>query len=82
MLDLESEYRFAITANGFLGGVVFADLESVPDWPDGRFSSFATGWGAGLRIKINKHSATNLSLDYGFGLWGSGGLYVNLGEIF
>jgi hypothetical protein len=82
LLDLESEYRFGITSNGFLGGVVFADVESVPDWPNGRFSSVAPGCGAGLRIKINKHSNTNLSVDYGFGLNGSGGLYVNLGELF
>ena len=48
-------------------------------------STYATllpGYGAGLRFKINKHSRTNICLDYGIGKNGSGGFYVNLGEVF
>jgi hypothetical protein len=31
---------------------------------------------------VNKFSKTNLALDYGFGLEGSRGFAVNLGEVF
>jgi hypothetical protein len=40
------------------------------------------GYGAGLRLKLNKHSGANLAVDYGFGLNGSKGFFVNLGEVF
>ena len=36
----------------------------------------------GIRIKLNKYSRTNIAIDYGFGLGGSQGLFVNLGEVF
>jgi hypothetical protein len=38
--------------------------------------------GIGLRIKVNKKSATNLAIDYGIGINGSRGFFVNLGESF
>ncbi|WP_332369508.1 hypothetical protein [Spirosoma telluris] len=38
--------------------------------------------GGGIRIKMNKISRTNLSVDYGFGMDGSHGLFFNLGEVF
>jgi hypothetical protein len=31
---------------------------------------------------MNKESSTNLSIDYGFGINGSRGFFVNLGEVF
>ena len=40
------------------------------------------GYGAGLRVKFNKHSNTSVALDYGFGQGGSRGLFMNLGEVF
>jgi len=82
MLYLESEYRFGITRNGFLGGVVFANVQSFTEQSTNNFETVAPGWGAGLRIKFNKFSRTNVALDYGFGLNGSGGLFVNVGEVF
>lgn len=82
MAYFESEYRFKILNNGFLGGVVFANVESFSNEGLNKFSTVWPGWGAGLRIKLNKFSDTNLAIDYGFGLQGSGGIYVNLGEVF
>jgi surface antigen Omp85-like protein len=82
MAYLEGEYRFAITNNGLLGGVVFANAESFTEQSTNTFQTVAPGWGAGIRLKLNKFSKTNVALDYGFGLNGSGGLFVNLGEIF
>ena len=82
MLYAESEYRFGITNNGLIGGVVFANAESVTEQVSGRFETVAPGWGAGVRLKLDKFSRTNVALDYGFGLGGSGGLFVNIGEVF
>jgi len=82
MMYLEAEYRFGITHNGLLGGVVFMNAETVSDYPGNRFTTIAPGEGVGLRIKINKHSGTNFCIDYGFGNEGSHGFFFNLGEIF
>ena len=82
LLYLEAEYRFRITRDGFLGGVVFTNAQSVTDWPDNKFRSVYPAVGTGLRFKLNKHSKTNLCVDYGLGLNGSQGLFFNLGEVF
>lgn len=81
-LFAESEYRFGITENGFIGGVVFANMQTMSAQPGQSIQGVLTGYGAGLRIKFNKHSNTNVSLDYGFGQGGSKGLFMNLGEVF
>ena len=82
MLYFESEYRFGITPNGLLGGVVFANAQSFSDPVTGRYTTIAPGYGAGIRIGLNKFSRTNLCVDYGWGIHGSGGFFVNLGEVF
>jgi len=82
MLYLEGEYRFGITHNGLLGGVVFANGESFTEYPSNRFERIAPAAGTGLRIKLNKYSNTNLCIDYGVGVGGSHGFFVNLGELF
>jgi hypothetical protein len=82
MLYLESEYRFGITNNGLLGGVVFANTQSFSDPNTGQYHYLQPGWGGGFRISLNKFSRTNLCVDYGWGLHGSGGFFVNLGEVF
>lgn len=82
MLYLESEYRFGITRNGLIGGVVFVNAESFSEITSGEFQVVEPGAGLGLRVKLNKYSRTNLAVDYGFGVGGSQGFAVNLGEIF
>jgi len=82
VLYLESEYRFGLMRNGLLGGVLFANAQSYTEPTSGRFESISPGWGAGIRIKLNKFSHTNIALDYGFGLHGSKGIFANLGEVF
>ncbi|MFI5150734.1 MAG: hypothetical protein ACHQRM_13445 [Bacteroidia bacterium] len=82
LLYLESEYRFRITPNGLLGGVVFVNVQSVSEWPSNRFDRLLPGMGTGLRIKMNKHSNTNMCIDYGFGIEGSQGIFFGLGEMF
>ncbi|HEY4335810.1 MAG TPA: hypothetical protein VGM89_07935 [Puia sp.] len=82
MLYLESEYRFGLTANGLLGGVVFANAQSFSEMATGQFSYIQPGYGLGLRVSLNKFSRTNLCIDYGWGTHGAGGFFVNLGEVF
>ncbi|HTI12580.1 MAG TPA: hypothetical protein VL832_28600 [Puia sp.] len=82
MLYLESEYRFGITSNGLFGGVIFANAQSFSEPGSGRFQYITPGYGAGLRVSLNKFSRTNLCVDYGWGINGSGGFFVNLGEVF
>jgi len=82
MLYLETEYRFGITSNGLLGGVVFANAQSFTEPSTAQYTYIDPGYGCGIRISLNKFSRTNLCVDYGWGLHGSGGFFVNLGEVF
>ena len=82
MYYLEGEYRFRISSNGLLGGVVFANAEKFSGEISQQFNSIAPGAGVGLRLKLNKFSGANLCVDYGFGENGSRGFFVNLGEVF
>ncbi len=79
---LESEYRFAITRNGLLGGVVFANAQSISDINTNTFKTVLPGYGGGLRFKVNKYSRANFCVDYGIGIQGSRGLFFNLCEVF
>jgi hypothetical protein len=79
---LEGEYRFDILRNGLLGGVVFCNGESVPNYPSNQFQTIHVGKGIGLRIKLNKYSDTNLCIDYGWGDGGSQGFAFNVAEVF
>lgn len=82
LIYTEAEYRFKILRNGLIGGVVFGNAQTVTDWPSNSFNSVAFGAGAGMRLKFNKHSRTNVCIDYAFGQGGSQGVFVNLGEVF
>ena len=82
MYYFESEYRFNISRNQLLGGVVFANVQSYSGDMSSTYTSLLPGYGAGLRMKVNKNSRTNICIDYGIGKDGSGGFYVNLGEVF
>ena len=82
MYYFESEYRFKISRNGLLGAVLFGNLQSFSGELSDQYTHLLPGYGAGLRIKLNKHSGANLCLDYAFGQNGSNGFFVNLGEVF
>jgi outer membrane protein assembly factor BamA len=82
LIYLESEYRFSITKNGLLGGVIFVNAENVSNIIPDNKHPVIPGEGLGLRIKINKDSDTNLGVDWGFGTRGSHGIYFNIGEVF
>lgn len=78
---MESEYRRDITHNGILGFVLFANVNSVTEPVTHQYAYLHPAGGGGLRIKFNKHSNTNVALDYGVSK-GYSGLYLNLGETF
>ncbi len=82
MIDIETELRFVISRNGLVGGVVFANAESFSEPVNNRFEVLSPAVGFGLRIKLNKFSATNVCFDYGIGTRGSHGFAGNLGEVF
>ena len=82
MIDLEAEFRYGITKNGLIGGVVFANAESLSELNSNKFQVISPAIGLGLRLKINKFSNTNVCIDYAIGTNGSRGFYGNLGEVF
>ncbi len=83
LVYLETEYRTLLLSNGLLGGVIFANMQTYSDYPNSNhFGKLLPGGGVGLRLKVNKHSNLNLAIDYGFGIGGSQGLFLNLGEVF
>jgi len=82
MYYAEAEFRSDLTRTGLLGGVLFANLQSFSEWPQNALKYVQPAAGCGLRIKLNKHSGTNLSVDYAFGKGGSKGLFINVGELF
>jgi hypothetical protein len=82
MLYLETEYRFKITNNGLIGGVVFLNGQTFSSSPGSKLEKIQPGYGPGLRIKLSKTSKTNLDIDYGFGRQGSNGLFLTVGEVF
>ncbi|MEO7089181.1 MAG: hypothetical protein ABIZ51_10355 [Bacteroidia bacterium] len=82
MFYLESEIRFNITRNGLLGGVLFANDETVSRYLGNDNDFLNPGEGIGIRLKLNRFSDTNLCVDYGFGTDGSRGFFFNIGEVF
>jgi len=46
------------------------------------FDAFAPGAGIGFRLRMNKHSKTNICFDLGWGNQGSSGFYVGIQEAF
>lgn len=82
MLYFESEFRFSILRSGLLGGVVFANVQSLSEYPSNSFAAFQPGVGIGLRLKLNKKIKTSSAIDYGFGTGGSRGFAFNLNEVY
>lgn len=81
MLYAEAEYRFDLSRNGFWGGVVFGNLQSLTGVEEQEFQQLRPAAGLGLRLKFNKKSDSNITLDFA---WGheSFNWHLNLGEYF
>ncbi len=78
----ESEYRWSLTRDGLLGAVVFLNAITTTEPESGIFARSNLGGGVGLRIKFNKNSNTNLTIDYGWGEAGSKGIFLGMSEVF
>jgi hemolysin activation/secretion protein len=81
-LYLETEYRRAITRDGLWGAVAFVNGTTTTDPASNTFSRADLGFGIGLRIKFNKHTNTNVTVDYGWGRDDSRGLFLGMSEVF
>lgn len=80
LLYLETEYRHTLTKDGLLGFVMFTNINTVSG-----SGTFFKAWhpaaGAGMRIKFNKGSNTNIGIDFAFSK-GYNAVLFNLGEAF
>ncbi|MBK5285510.1 MAG: hypothetical protein JJE25_08895 [Bacteroidia bacterium] len=81
LLAFESEYRFAISRKGLIGGVVFANVQTVAQGLHDRIDNLWPAAGLGVRIKLDKQSGTNLCIDFGIGK-DSGSFFLSAGEVF
>jgi hypothetical protein len=87
----EAEWRFRLTSNGLLGGVVFANVETFSRPPvsiagytdagESLFSYLRPSGGVGLRIMMNRQSRTNITLDVTVAEH-TVGVYLGAGEAF
>ena len=87
----EVEYRFRITRNGLLGGVVFANVSTFSSAPVSYLGFFNQGsnlfdhlrpaGGVGLRFMMSRQSRTNITLDFTVADK-TFGLYFGAGEAF
>jgi len=82
LVYFESEYRFPLTSNGILGGVVFGNAGSILKSVSSDLHTILPGVGAGLRVKVDKYSNTNAAFDFGVGIGGSWSFSFGLGEAF
>jgi hypothetical protein len=80
----ELEYRWTVKRNGLLGVVAFVNTQTLSNEDTGEklFDSFATGFGVGLRVMMNKRSKTNLAFDVGRGNDAKGRIYFAVQEAF
>jgi len=78
----ETEYRRGLTRDGLWGAVVFFNETITTNPETNTFGRADTAVGAGLRIKFNKHTNTNVSIDYGWGRDASHGLFLGMTEVF
>ena len=83
LVYLSGEFRFPITCNEMIGGVVFTNFTTTSnkDLNVSLFEYVQPAVGVGLRILIDKASRTNLVVDYAVGRK-SNGFYLNAGETF
>lgn len=78
------ENRIRLTSNGLFGIVLYVNAETASNRELGvnLLDYIEPAGGIGIRIKFDKYSRTNLSVDYGIGRYGSSGVWMNIGEFF
>lgn len=83
MIYMSAEFRFPITCNQMLGGVVSTNFTTASnkDLDIRLFQYVQPAISIGLRLLIDKTTRTNLVVDYAKGR-NSSGFYLNAGETF
>jgi outer membrane protein assembly factor BamA len=80
---LETEYRFPITRNKLLSGVLFVNAQTASDGKKvGLFDKVEPAGGGGFRVLMKKRGRTNICIDYAVGRYGSNGFFFGLNEVF
>jgi len=82
MVYNEAEYRFPISKNGFIGGVLYVNATTASNYSKNLFDKTAFGRGAGVRMQMDKRARTNLCVDIGLGADRATAIYFNLQEAF
>ena len=85
MVYSELEYRFPIQKHkDTFGGVVFVNTNTASnrDASIKLFDFIEPAAGLGLRFMYNKHSRSNITIDYAWGKYGAKGFYFNVYEAF
>jgi hypothetical protein len=82
LVYVEAEYRLNLSRDGFWGAAAFLNFTSASDPTTRGLQAPDVGGGLGLRVKLNKKSHTNITLDWGLGAGGSHGLFLGTGEAF
>jgi outer membrane protein assembly factor BamA len=82
MAYVEFEYRMRFTRDDMWGAVGFLNLTSVTATEGGAFGAFDPGYGAGIRVKFNKRTNTNLSVDAALGQDSTWRFFFGLQEVF
>lgn len=67
-----------------LGGIVFVNGTTASGMDNGvkLFEYIEPGYGVGLRITVSEKARTNLGIDYGWGSYGTSGLFLKFNETF
>jgi hypothetical protein len=81
-LYFETEYRMQLTRDGLLGAVLFLNLMGTTVPESQTFGRTDKGGGVGLRVKLNKRSNTNLTVDAGWGEHSSAKWFFGATEVF
>ena len=77
----EAEYRLDLMDSGLVGVVAFVNASKLSDI-DGTYGGWAAGVGTGVRVKMSKHSGTNIAMDVAWGRYGQVGVWFGLNEAF
>lgn len=79
----ETEYRYPITRNKLISGVVFLNFQSASnDDLQKVYDGWNYGGGAGLRFLFQKKSRSAVCVDFSQGQCGSSGIFFGLNEVF
>ena len=78
----EAEYRVRLTRDGLWGMVGFASLMATTGAAGSAFGQVDPGGGVGVRMKFNKRTASNLTVDLSWGQSQPARFFFGMQEVF